>query len=151
MPMHLSNSPDAARISAGERSWSDAMRRGLNHTCPACGHGALYRGYLKVTPECPSCGEALHHHRADDAPPYFTIFIAGHVLVGGMLALEQYSHPPVWVHLVIWLPLTIVLCAMLLPRVKGALIGLQWALRMHGFSAPRPDGQLSAESEVPQP
>jgi hypothetical protein len=32
-----------------------------------------------------------------------------------------------------WFPLIIGLSLWLLPRVKGALVGLQWALRMHGF------------------
>ncbi|MEO1719218.1 MAG: DUF983 domain-containing protein, partial [Pseudomonadota bacterium] len=57
----------------------------------------------------------------------------GHVLVGGLLALERAVKPDAWVHLAIWLPLTVILSAYLLPRVKGALIGLQWAHRMHGF------------------
>ncbi len=111
------------------------MRRGGRHHCPACGAGGLFTSYLKVANTCAACGEALHHHRADDAPPYFTILIVGHVLVGGMLTLEQTLTPPSWVHAVIWLPLTVVLCLLVLPVTKGALVGLQWALRMHGFAA----------------
>jgi uncharacterized protein (DUF983 family) len=59
--------------------------------------------------------------------------VVGHVVVGGVLALEQTYAPPSWVHLVIWLPTIIIMSLLLLPRVKGALVGLQWALRMHGF------------------
>ena len=47
--------------------------------CPACGQGALYGKYLKVVDRCGTCGEELHHQRADDAPPYFTMIITGHV------------------------------------------------------------------------
>jgi uncharacterized protein (DUF983 family) len=115
-----------------------AMLRGLAHTCPACGKGALYKSYLKVADTCPACGEELHHQRADDAPPYFTIFIVGHVIVGGILSLEQAFAPDTWVHLVIWLPLLLVMSLLLLPRIKGAVVGQQWAMRMHGFSG-RPD------------
>jgi uncharacterized protein (DUF983 family) len=79
------------------------------------------------------CGEELFHQRADDAPPYFTMVIVAHVVVGGILALEQAYAPPSWVHLVLWMPLTVIMSLVLLPRVKGALVGLQWALRMHGF------------------
>ncbi len=119
--------------SAPERCVQTAILRGARQTCPACGHGALYGHYLKVEPDCRSCGEALHHQRADDAPPYFTMLITGHVIVAGVMTLEQAYAPPFWLHTVIWGPLLLLMSLLLLPRIKGALIGLQWALRMHGF------------------
>ena len=127
---------------APARQLSTAMWRGAKCRCPACGEGKLYRQYLKVVDECSVCKEELHHHRADDAPPYFTMFITGHIIVGGLLALEQAYAPPTWVHLVIWMPLLIILSIALLPPVKGALVGLQWAFRMHGFGgkADEPEG-----------
>jgi len=115
------------------RSVQSAILRGLAQRCPACGEGPIFRAYLKVCDRCPRCGEELHHHRADDAPPYFTILIVAHIVVGGVLALEQALSPPDWVQAVVWLPLTVLLSLLILPRVKGALVGLQWALRMHGF------------------
>ncbi len=109
------------------------MARGLKQRCPACGVGRIYTAYLKVAHACPSCGTELHHQRADDAPPYFTMIIVAHVVIGGMLALERAYAPDSLVHMMIWVPLTIGLSLWLLPMVKGALIALQWALRMHGF------------------
>jgi uncharacterized protein (DUF983 family) len=103
----------------------------------------MFARYLKVGDTCAACGEELHHHRADDAPPYFTIFIVGHIVVPLLMALELAVEPPVWVHLALWLPLTVILSLALLPVVKGAIVGLQWALRMHGFGG--------AEDEVEQP
>jgi uncharacterized protein (DUF983 family) len=119
--------------STGERSVLLSLLRGARLSCPACGKGAMFRRYLKVADNCPDCGEALHHHRADDAPPYFTIVIVGHVVVGLMLAVEMAYRPPLWLHAAIWLPLTLLLALLLLPPIKGALVGLQWALLMHGF------------------
>jgi uncharacterized protein (DUF983 family) len=116
-----------------DRPVAPALRRGLACRCPSCGIGAIFGRYLKVNADCPQCGEALHHHRADDAPPYFTMVLVGHIVVGGLLAMERAFKPETWVHLVIWLPATLLLSLWLLPRVKGALIALQWALRMHGF------------------
>jgi uncharacterized protein (DUF983 family) len=110
-----------------------SLVRGARLKCPACGRGAMFWRYLKVADRCPRCGEELHHHRADDAPPYFTIVIVGHVVVSLVLAVEMAYHPPLWVHAALWLPLTVALALLLLPCVKGALVGLQWALRMHGF------------------
>lgn len=110
-----------------------SMLRGFAGHCPACGRGNLFRKFLKVADNCPSCGEELHHHQADDAPPYFTIMIVGHIVVPIMLWLELEYLPPLWVHAAIWPALTLLLSLWFLPRVKGAVVGLQWALRMHGF------------------
>lgn len=131
MPIEF-NAPQPASMEP-KRSVSNAMIRGTRLRCPACGEGSLYRAYLKVADACPQCGEDLHHQRADDAPPYFTMVIVGHVVIAGVLLLEKAFAPPSWVHLSLWLPLTVILSLWLLPHVKGALVGLQWALRMHGF------------------
>lgn len=116
-----------------DRSILEAMTRGFIGRCPSCGEGAIFRGFLKVNDHCPACGEALHHHRADDAPPYIVILIVGHVVVGLGLSYEMASMPPMWVHAAIFLPMTVAMSLALLRPVKGALIGLQWAIRMHGF------------------
>jgi uncharacterized protein (DUF983 family) len=116
-----------------ERSTLDAMKRGLNHTCPACGEGPLFASYLKVNDACPACGEQLHHQRADDLPAYLTMFIVGHIVVGLVMMVEAAYAPDLWVHALIWPPLLLGLSLFLLPRIKGAAVGLQWAQRMHGF------------------
>ena len=110
------------------------FKRGFIGRCPACGEGRIFRKYLKVAESCTSCGEELHHHRADDAPPYFTIVIVGHV-IGTLLLIseERWPDAPMWMPLAAGLILALVMSLALLPRVKGALIGWQWALRMHGF------------------
>lgn len=115
------------------------MRRGLRKRCPCCGAGAIFRAYTAVNAQCGACGLALHHQRADDAPPYFTVLVVGHLVVPLCLLAEQIYGPPVWLQLAIWLPLTLGLSLSLLPRIKGALIGLQWANGMHGFGGPAED------------
>jgi uncharacterized protein (DUF983 family) len=111
-----------------------AIKRGLRLRCPACGQGKMFHAYLKVNDACPHCGEELHHHRADDAPPYLTIFIVGHIVVSLMLAMDHYApDAPIWLHALIWPTLTLILSLWFLPHLKGGLIAYQWALRMHGF------------------
>jgi uncharacterized protein (DUF983 family) len=111
-----------------------AMRRGLAGHCPACGEGKLFRAYLKVVDACEACGEDLHHQRADDAPAYFTILIVGHFVAAGVLASEMVApDSPFWVPALFWCAVAAVSSLLLLPRIKGALVGLQWAQRMHGF------------------
>lgn len=116
-----------------ERPFWPAVRTGLRCRCPACGEGKLFRSYLKVANTCPNCGEELHHHRADDAPPYFVIIIVGHLLIGSVLHIEMvYSIAPI-IYLMTLIPLTFILSLWMLPIVKGAVVGAQWANYMHGF------------------
>ncbi len=111
-----------------------SLKRGFRGRCPACGDGRIFGKYLKVHAACSSCREELHHHRADDAPPYFTILIVGHI-VGTLLLMgeEWWPEAPMWMPIGVGLVLALVMSLVLLPRIKGALIGWQWALRMHGF------------------
>jgi len=129
-----------------KRDIVQAMRRGATQRCPACGIGKMYGRYLKVLDACPACGEELHHQRADDAPPYFTMIIVAHITVAGIMIVEDYFRPNYWLHIALWFPLTIGLSLWLLPRIKGALVGLQWALRMHGFG-----GKDSIDPAAPTP
>ncbi len=133
MQERAESSRDALHGSLPERPVLPALLRGAALKCPACGVGPMFRRYLKVADHCSHCGEALHHQRADDAPPYFTIAIVGHVVVGLMLAVEMAYRPALWLHAALWLPLTLILTLLILPPVKGALVALQWALHMHGF------------------
>ena len=115
--------------------------------CPNCKQGRLYGTYLRVNDQCERCGEELHHHRADDAPPYFTIFIVGHVLVPLVLWTEVVFQPQLYVHFALWLPLALVMTLALLPVVKGAIVGLQWALYMHGFQVTTRRNNVETDAE----
>lgn len=112
-----------------------AIWRGMKGRCPSCGQGKIFRAYLKVNDECPVCHTALHHHRADDAPPYLTILVVGHIVGGLMLWVETVNDSlPLWIHIAVWPTMALALCLWLLPIFKGGLIAYQWALRMHGFA-----------------
>ena len=115
------------------RDTSRAVKRGLLCRCPKCGEGKLFRAYLKPVDACSVCGEEMFHHRADDFPPYLAIFIVGHIVVGGFMATDTWLILESWQHLMIWIPITIILSLAILQPLKGAVIGLQWGLRMHGF------------------
>jgi len=107
-----------------------ALLRGWQGRCPRCDKGRLFSSYLKMKGHCEVCELALEPYRADDAPAYFTIFIVGHLIIPSMLLLEQRLQPETWVHMAIWMPLTLILTLALLPRIKGAIIGVQWALNV---------------------
>jgi uncharacterized protein (DUF983 family) len=129
--LHFVASP---ATSERQREIGQAVRRGLMSRCPNCGEGKLFRAYLEVADYCPACGEALYHQRTDDAPAYLTMFIVGHSIVAGILAVEEISPDVnVGVLVVLWSVVTAAASLLVLPRIKGALVGYQWATRMHGF------------------
>ena len=116
-----------------------AMRRGFRGRCPRCGEGKLFRAFLKTADNCAQCGLDFTPHRADDLPAYLVIVIVGHIVVPLALSIETNFSPPVWMQLATYLPLTLILSLALLQPVKGAVVGFQWALRMHGFDENAPD------------
>ncbi|WP_419320657.1 DUF983 domain-containing protein [Caulobacter sp. ErkDOM-E] len=111
-------------------SFLTGLKRGLLHRCPNCGDGRLYMRYLKVDPECEVCGHDLADYPADDGPAYFTILIIGHLFVAPLLLFPFIWKAPVG----LVLPLTVLplaaLTLVLLPRVKGAVIGALWAIKL---------------------
>lgn len=120
------------------RDLLSAMLRGFRGRCPNCGEGKMFRSFLKVVDRCPVCGEALYHHRADDAPAYFVIAIVGHIVVASIFVIEVTFWPPLWLQFAFWLPVTVLLSLALLQPVKGAIVALQWTYRMHGFDPNSP-------------
>lgn len=112
--------------------WS-AMKRGFRCRCPRCGEGKMFRAFLKTADNCSVCGLDFTPHRADDLPAYLVIVIVGHIVVPIALWIETNYSPAVWLQLAAYLPLTFLSSLALLQPVKGSVVGLQWALRMHGF------------------
>jgi uncharacterized protein (DUF983 family) len=135
-----------------------ATKRGFFGRCPHCGEGRMFRAFLKVADNCPVCGEELHHHRADDFPAYLVIVIVGHAVVPLILAMETHVAPAYWVHIALWPAMVLGLSLGLLQPVKGAIVGLQWAMDMHGFeeaklkrALQRGAGPLDQATLAPQP
>ena len=105
-----------------------AMARGASGRCPCCGGSRLFARFLRIEEGCRACNAPLARVQADDVPPYFTIFIVGHVVVGLMLLTEQLWAPPVWVLAAVFVPMTVLLAVGLLQPVKGATVGLMLRL-----------------------
>ena len=134
MPDHNESPAPQTQDNLSVRRVRPALFRGWRRRCPRCGKGALLHGYLRVRDTCPVCRQELHHHRADDGPAYLTILIVGHV----MAPLLHFAF-------VTWRPEPLILFATfavgcvalslyLLPRLKGAIVGYQWARGMGGFA-----------------
>ena len=127
-------------VAAEKRDVWSAIKRGFRGRCPRCGEGRLFRAFLKVDGNCPVCDLDFTPHRADDLPAYLVIVMVGHIIVPLALLIETNYAPPVELQLAIYLPMTLLAALLLLQPVKGAVVGLQWALRMHGFDENAVDG-----------
>ena len=103
----------------------DPIRAGLLCRCPHCGRGPLFAGFLKVVETCEVCGFDFRRLNTGDGPAVFVMQIAGGISVFSALGVELAYRPPMWVHLVLWLPLVAVLSLGLMRPAKGLMIGLQ--------------------------
>jgi len=122
-----------ADMPVNDRPTKPALWRGLRCRCPQCGEGAMFAKYLKVADTCENCGEELHHHRADDGPAYLTILLVGHLLGFAIHFMWVYMRPEPWVMATTLSIGAVALSLYLLPRMKGMVVAIQWARRMHGF------------------
>jgi len=102
---------------------------GLRCRCPRCGEGALFQGVLAVRERCEVCGLDLRAQDAGDGPAVFVIFILGFIVVGLAAVVELKYEPPLWLHIVLWAPLTIGGALALLRPLKATLIALQFQHR----------------------
>lgn len=117
-----------------DRSVASALTRGWRRRCPRCGKGAMMTSYLKVRDACPICKQELHHHRADDGPAYLTILIVGKIAILFLhFAFVWWRLEPLTLF-TIFAIFAVALSLYLLPRLKGAIIGFQWARGMGGFA-----------------
>lgn len=142
-PLIAPETPATGQIRPGsgmdDRPLGQALLRGWGNRCPACNaRRAMRQGYLGVRPACPSCAEAFHHHRADDGPAYLTILIVGHLMAPLLLWVFTAYRPDPWVLAGGFSLGTVALSLYLLPRIKTAMVALQWSRRMHGFGGADP-------------
>ena len=103
-----------------------AMSTGLAGRCPRCGDGRLFNGDITVAPKCDVCGRDFAFADSGDGPAVFVTLLAGFMVLGIALAVDVAYEPPLWVHLVIFLPLTILVCLGMLRPLKGVLIASQY-------------------------
>ncbi len=110
----------------GEFPPVDPIKVGLQGCCPRCGRGKLFDGFLKLKPHCSACGLDYAFADAGDGPAVFVMLIVGFLIIGIALWFDSVFAPPVWLHALIWLPLTVILSLVLLRKLKGIMVALQY-------------------------
>ena len=104
----------------------DPIRVGLRGRCPRCGQGKLFDGVLALRPRCAACGLDYSSADSGDGPAVFVILIVGFIIIGLVLWLQVNYGPPIWVHGVLFGPLTILLSLLALRWSKGIFVALQY-------------------------
>ncbi len=104
------------------------LRRGICRTCPACGKGRLFCGYLAVRPVCAVCGNDNEQYPSDDFAPYVTIFLVLHLLVPALFFADRTWALPSLFEGTVAIPIFLLATLALLPFAKGAVIGFSWAV-----------------------
>lgn len=112
-----------------------ALRRAIAGRCPNCGEGRLMRSYLKQVERCPACAEGFGHIRSDDAAPWLTIMVVGHIIVPLLLTVEQNTAWPAWVAMTVWPAAAFALSLLLLPQAKRLFLALIWSTGAPGSEA----------------
>ncbi|MEP3275366.1 MAG: DUF983 domain-containing protein [Stappiaceae bacterium] len=116
------------------------MHVGFSGKCPRCGQGKLFSGFLKTAGRCTNCSLDFEFIDSGDGPAVFIIMILGFIVVGLALVTELTFQPPIWLHILLWFPLTIVLALGFLRPLKGMMIALQYQNNAR-------EGTLSGEDE----
>lgn len=116
-------------------SLSTALGRGFSGKCPCCGRGKLFATYLKQVDSCGACGEAFGHIRSDDAAPWLTILVVGHILVPLILMVETRTDWSLLLSMSVWLPVTLGMTLAFLPKAKALFLSAIWPIRAQGSEA----------------
>ena len=114
---------DRNSLPAGGKGVAEAAVRGL---CPRCGARSLFDGIVTFAPVCRACGLDFSAFNVGDGPAAFLVLIVGALITGLAIALELAVGPPVWVHILLWLPLTLSAVLLSLRAAKAALIALEY-------------------------
>ena len=94
--------------------------------CPRCSAGPLFQGMLKLAPRCEACGLDYSPFDQGDGPAAFAVFFVGIIIMGGALLVEFNLHPPWWVHVLLWVPLTFGTTVVILRVIKAWLVQQQY-------------------------
>ncbi|MHA1598909.1 MAG: DUF983 domain-containing protein [Alphaproteobacteria bacterium] len=115
---------------SGDRGYGKAVVSGFMGRCPNCLTGKLFTGWATLKPTCDVCQTKLSDFRADDGPAYITICIVGLIIGPLLFVVDSWMPPSPLIQLAFWLPVTLAMILVILPRAKGVLVNMGWALSL---------------------
>lgn len=106
------------------------LQQMLRPRCPRCRQGKLFRDLLSVVDHCDRCALVLKHHDAADGPAFFSLVLVGCVLMGLVTVVERAYAPPLWLHALLWIPLTFILSIASLRALKAVFVTVEYRLAL---------------------
>jgi len=103
-----------------------SVQTGLRCACPRCGQGKLFTGLLKIRDRCEVCDFDFGRLNADDGPAFFIIVLYSAIILPLAAWFQFAFEPPIWVHLVVWLPIIVVGAILLMRPFKAWLVAQQY-------------------------
>ena len=103
-----------------------AYTTGLSGRCPRCDAAPMFKGFLDLNEKCPHCGLDYKFADAGDGPAVFVTLFGGFILLGMAMWVQMKFEPPVWLLMLIFTPITLIVCLGMLRPLKGLLIALQY-------------------------
>ncbi len=85
---------------------------------------------VKFADRCTVCGLDLTQFNVGDGPAAFLTLILGAVIVVLAITLELTVAPPLWVHMLIWIPVTALGVIGLLRIAKAALLLIEYRIAL---------------------
>jgi uncharacterized protein (DUF983 family) len=119
------------------------VRAALQGRCPKCETGPMFDGWVRFAPRCRACGFEIAQYNVGDGPAAFLILIVGALVTALALIVQLKADPPFWVHIILWVPLTIVLVILCLRASKAALLILEYRnqAREGRIAGSKPNGE----------
>lgn len=129
--------PDAAKAKAP----TPLVRAAIRARCPRCENAPLFDGWIRFAPRCRACGLDYDKFNVGDGPAAFLILIIGALITALALTLQLSAHPPFWLHIILWVPITTALVILCLRASKAALLTLEYRHQAR-------EGRISAVPEA---
>jgi uncharacterized protein (DUF983 family) len=105
------------------------LRAALMCCCPRCGRGQLFKGPLRLRTVCTECGLDFSRMDVGDGFVVPILMVLGFGIVGGAIWFDFTYHPPLWLHAMIWPPVTLALALLMTRYLKSFLAVQQYHVR----------------------
>ncbi len=109
----------------------EIIRSALFGLCPRCGQKTLFGDWVQFADRCGTCGLDYDAFNVGDGPAAFLTLIIGALILGLALFVEFSFYPPLWVHVLLWFPLTIAVVMVSLRFSKALLLILEYQNQAH--------------------
>lgn len=97
--------------------------------CPRCGEKTLFAGGLRFADKCGACELDYGTFNVGDGPAAFLTLLIGAAVTALAISVELAFRPPLWLHALMWVPVTTLAVIFGLRVAKAALLASEFRNR----------------------